>query len=98
MGKKPTRTICAALVLELLSSGWTIKCVAAPPQRNKAGAAGSFAIAQFIDGRFQVIYLGGNTREFDKTEHYFLSARFSANGSSRSGELGLILGGARSTF
>jgi hypothetical protein len=49
------------------------------------------AIAQFMNGRFQVIYLNGRVREFENGAYFFTSLRFSADGRAVVGHLGLDL-------
>jgi hypothetical protein len=49
------------------------------------------AIAQFIDGRFELIHLSGRLREFEDRSHYFTSSRFSSDGQAIVGLMGLQL-------
>jgi WD40 repeat protein len=63
-------------------------CRGADDTHKERVRANQVAVAQFMDGRFQVIYLSGRTLEFEKPAYYFTSARFSSDGEAIVGTLG----------
>lgn len=88
MPKTHLRKLVAALAASAAGFGLAGACRAADDRDQGRVVSRSFAIAQYIDRRLQVVYLSGRTREFEKPDHYFIAARFSADGRAIVGHSG----------
>lgn len=72
-------------MLTLKSVAWGVALVVVS---QGLAASDPEAVAQFMNGRFQVIYPDGRVREFENRAYFFTVSRFSADGQAIIGSLG----------
>lgn len=76
---------CSLVMLTLKSVAWGVALVVVS---QGLAASDPEAVAQFMNGRFQVIYPDGRVREFENRAYFFTVSRFSADGQAIIGSLG----------
>ncbi len=82
------RVLAIALLAPSISLITASECRGAENSHKARAGSSPGAIAQFMNGRLQLIYPNGRVREFESTAYYFDAARFSADGQAIVGHLG----------
>jgi len=77
-----SKTRALTLVFVLTTLGAARECRGAEDSQKKQATSDALAVAQFTNGRFQVIYLNGRVQEFENRAYFFGASRFSADGQA----------------